>query len=128
MRWARQSAGRHLDEAARGAHVAANVVAQWERGDSAPTARPLEQLADKYKRAVVVLLRAEPPTEPALPVDFRRLPNGRPVTLSADSRLAIRRARRAQRVFRGLVPTREVAAPLLLPTHLRRDPEKAAAF
>lgn len=126
IRWARQSAGIHIEEAARSAHVEPEVLAKWEERDAAPTARQLERLADAYKRPVSVLLRAEPPPDAPLPVDFRRLPRSKR-TLSSVARLAIRRARRAQRIYRQLDSGRISLLPAL-PSDLKRDPERAAAF
>lgn len=126
IRWARLSAGIPLEDAARGAHVDPAVLAEWEERDATPTARQLEQLADRYKRPVSVLLRVEPPAEPPMPVDFRRLPHGRRGALSPESRLAIRRARRVQRVYRQLASDIDRAPQLAM--NLREDPEAAAEF
>lgn len=127
IRWARLSAGIHLEEAARSANVAPTVLANWEQADATPTARQLEGLADKYKRPVAVLLREEPPQEPPLPVDFRRLPHGRTAGLSPESRLALRRARRMQRIYRQLAQQRKTQRRVL-PAALREDAEASAEF
>lgn len=126
IRWARISAGIHLEEAARSAHIDPELLTKWEDEQATPTPRQLEQLADKYKRPVSVLLRTNPPNEPALPVDFRRLPQGQR-SLSAASRLAIRRARRVQRIYRELAQDLPLE-PHLLPTGLRQDAEAAGGF
>jgi Zn-dependent peptidase ImmA (M78 family) len=126
IRWARMSAGIHIEEAARSAHVDPEVLAKWEDDLATPTPRQLEQLADKYKRPVSVLLRSRPPDEPPLPMDFRRLPQSQR-GLSAASRLAIRRARRVQRIYRQLAQTSRSESHLL-PSGLRQDAEAAARF
>jgi len=74
IKWARLSSGVRLEEAARTAHIDPEVLAAWEERNPTPTARQLEDLADRYKRPVAVLLRREPPIDPPLPVDYRRLP------------------------------------------------------
>ena len=124
--WARESAGIHLADAARRAKVDPDVLAGWEVRDAEPTPRQLERLADTYKRPVSVLLRAEPPPESPPPVDFRRLPKSRR-TLSPVTRLAIRRARRSQRLYPQMAVER-ATAPASIVADLRDDPERAAAI
>lgn len=127
LRWARLSSGIALVDAARSAVVDPEVLARWEGRQATPTARQLENLADAYKRPVALLLRAHPPDEPPLPADFRRLPRARRRSLSAASRLAIRRARRVQRVY-AEVAREALERQRRLPKGLREDPEEAAAF
>lgn len=102
VKWARESAGLSLEAAAKKAKVRPAVFAEWERTKAYRTARQLEALADAFKRPVASFFLPEPPREPALPADFRMVPAQEAPSLSFETRLAIRRARRLQRIFREL--------------------------
>lgn len=128
VRWARESAGLSLEDAAKKAKVEPAIFAEWERTRAYRTPRQLEALADAFKRPVASFFLPGPPREPDLPADFRIAPTQKPGAFSFETRLAIRRARRLQRIFR------ELAAELGEREQLRRldisrsdSPEEAAA-
>jgi hypothetical protein len=62
----------------------------------------LEALSDLYKRPLVTFFLPSPPTEPPLPRDFRVLPSQEARTLSKKVLVAIRTARRVQRLYAHL--------------------------
>lgn len=65
IRWARVSAGIHIDEAARSAHVEPALLAKWERSEATPTARQLERLADPDRQTSTwSLAHVKRPNEP----------------------------------------------------------------
>jgi Zn-dependent peptidase ImmA (M78 family)/DNA-binding XRE family transcriptional regulator len=91
LRWARETAGYSLEEAAE--RVAdPQTLKAWEAGKDRPTWAGIKRLAKLCKRPVAALLLAEPPAEPTLPPDFRRLPEASK-QLSPKTRFAIRTAR-----------------------------------
>jgi Zn-dependent peptidase ImmA (M78 family) len=122
LRWARETAGLELSHVAR----RFSKVENWERGAEQPTVRQLETLSDLYKRPLAAFFLPAPPVEPPAPKDFRVLPADEPRTLSKRVRLAIRRARRIQRLWTELSdatgdqrPSRlpRIAAPTTPETH-----------
>ena len=73
LRWARETAGYSIEEA--GDRVAGpQALEAWEAGRDRPTWKAVQRLGKLYRRPVAALLLAEPPAEPLLPPDFRRLP------------------------------------------------------
>jgi Zn-dependent peptidase ImmA (M78 family)/transcriptional regulator with XRE-family HTH domain len=97
--WARESLHIPVDEVARKVH---KDVVLWERGQKRPSIPQLRKLANIYKRPLAIFYLPEPPVEEDLPSDFRTLPSQRDFPLSKKTFLAIRRARRIQKVFREL--------------------------
>lgn len=99
IRWARESAGLSVPQAAKRVGVKPALFEEWEGTAGRPTARQLERLADAVKRPVATFFMAAPPDEPPLPVDFRVAPGEERQPLPPSARLAIRRARRLQHAY-----------------------------
>jgi Zn-dependent peptidase ImmA (M78 family)/transcriptional regulator with XRE-family HTH domain len=128
LRWGRESAGLTVDDVAERLHKDAGVVRAWEAGDTRPTIRQLERLAELYKRPLVIFYLPEPPQEPPSPTDFRMLPADRRRDLSPTVRFAIRRARRVQRLYAQLTDELGIERSVALPhSQVRDDPERIAA-
>lgn len=77
LRWARETAGYTLSEAAarlRGFREAEAKLATWEdrRGNERPSVAQARKLAELYRRPLAVFFLSDPPVEPALPPDYRR--------------------------------------------------------
>ncbi len=90
--WARNRAKTTLDDAAKAANVAPEILEGWETGDGAPTVSQLRNLAGKYHFPLAFFYLPKPPTD-FLPLrDFRRLPNVNDRTISAELALHIRDA------------------------------------
>lgn len=91
--WARESLGMMRDAAAAGLGIAEAKLAAWESEE--PQGRPsiaqLRKLADFYRRPLAAFFLPEPPPEPRLVADFRRLP-GAPRQPSPGLTLELRRA------------------------------------
>src|SRR5688572_4050631 len=68
--WARSRAGYSLEEASK----IFKKIEAWEAGESFPTYRQLEQLADKFKIPVAVFFFPNPPSVPPIAESFRTLP------------------------------------------------------
>jgi Zn-dependent peptidase ImmA (M78 family)/transcriptional regulator with XRE-family HTH domain len=123
--WARETAGLEVSEVAR----RLRKVETWERGDEQPTVSQLEKLSDLYKRPLAAFFLPAPPQEPPLPTDFRVLPSDEPRKLSRRVRLAMRRARRIQRIYGELSRELSAATPVGVPrVRVSDDPEERGAL
>jgi len=111
LRWARETAGLGVTEVAR----RLSKVDRWEQGIERPTVRQLETLSDLYKRPLASFFLPTPPIEPPPPNDFRDLPGDKPRMLSKKVRLAMRKARRTQRLYVELNEELAIARPPSLP-------------
>jgi Zn-dependent peptidase ImmA (M78 family) len=81
-----------LEDAAKAANVEPEILKGWEAGDGAPTISQLRNLAGKYHFPLALFYLPKPPTD-FLPLrDFRRLPNTKDRTISAELALHIRDA------------------------------------
>jgi Zn-dependent peptidase ImmA (M78 family) len=126
LKWARESSGSSVEEAARHAQVSASTFAQWEKAESSLRLGQLRALADYFRRPLAALLLPEPPPEPALPTDFRKLP-GRSGQFERRTRLAIRRAMRLQGLAHDLTQAlKHDATPLIGRAQRTHDPEALA--
>jgi len=78
LKWARNSLGLSLDEVAQrlGAKFKAEIIQDWENGESSPTYPQLEKLAqDIYKRPIAVFFFPIVPQEETPEKEFRTLPD-----------------------------------------------------
>lgn len=121
LQWARETAGLEARQVAR----RFGKVEAWERGQAKPTVRQLETLSDLYKRPLATFFLPEPPVEPPPPTDFRMLPSDKARTLSKKVRLAMRKARRTQRLYSHL-SGELTATHAPLPRISMSDPERRA--
>ncbi|WDD90847.1 ImmA/IrrE family metallo-endopeptidase [Burkholderia sp. FERM BP-3421] len=93
LRWARETVGLSVEDAAIMCKVATADVAAWEAGYDAPTYAQLEKLAYQvYKRPLAVFFLPTPPEEHAPQREFRTLPQSDMQSLARDTYLQIRRA------------------------------------
>lgn len=74
------------------------LVRDWETGADAPTPTQVRKLAEFYKIPTAVFLLAVPPDEKSLPPDRRTIGSRLRGAFSPAAMLAIRRARRVQRL------------------------------
>src|SRR5260370_5598684 len=95
LRWARETAGVEAQSLAR----RFPKLQSWESGATKPTVSQLEALSDLYKRPLATFFLSSRPHEPPPPQDFRLLSRDQVRTLSKKTRLAMRAARRAQRIY-----------------------------
>jgi Zn-dependent peptidase ImmA (M78 family) len=101
MKWAIGSSGWKVNELARRLKIDEGAVQEWSTGKATPTIGQLEDLSRILKRPLAVFFLSEPPAEKAPPKDFRMLPD-RIGSFDKDTILAVRRARRLQRISREL--------------------------
>lgn len=74
LRWARESIGFPLEEAASKIRIRAEKLERAERGDGLLTLRQAEKAAAVYERPLAALFLPEPPVEEAQEAQYRRLP------------------------------------------------------
>lgn len=74
LRWARESIGYELEDAADRIGVSAEKLAAAERGEAYLTLRQAEEAARRYERPLAALFVSEPPIEEPPEAQFRRLP------------------------------------------------------
>lgn len=75
MRWARESIGASLQDAAARAGVAPERIEAWEKGEAEPTVAKLRALAKLYQRPLATFFLPEPPLTFDTMRDFRKLPD-----------------------------------------------------
>jgi len=98
LRWARESAGMQLEEAARLIPPkSVDALRAWETGEKKPTIKQARDAAKVYKRPFSVLYFDEPPKEPDRPTDFRRRDVDDPSEFTSELRFLIREVRNKQR-------------------------------
>lgn len=126
LKWARESSGSSVEEAARRVRVSPSTFAQWETAGGSLRLGRLRALADYFKRPLAALLLPQPPPEPALPTDFRMLP-GPSRHFERPTRLGIRRAMRLQALAQDLTQAlKHDVTPLIGQAQLSDDPEAVA--
>jgi|DewCreStandDraft_5_1066085.scaffolds.fasta_scaffold00555_49 Zn-dependent peptidase ImmA (M78 family)/DNA-binding XRE family transcriptional regulator len=106
LKWARETSGATVEDAAKRVKVPALTFARWENQGTTLSLTQARALAAYFKRPLAAFLLPEPPPERPLPRDFRTLPN-RQGQLERETRLALRKARRLQTVARELMQSLE---------------------
>ena len=123
--WARETAGLSIDAAAKKIGVKNHErLAQWEKGEDAPTINQLRNLAQAYKRPLSVFYLQEVPQRFQVMKDFRRLPGMVAQQYSPELLIEIRCAQeRRQLAFELLEETGETPKEFPLQATLDDDPE-----
>jgi Zn-dependent peptidase ImmA (M78 family) len=131
LRWARENAGRTLDEVAQAVGKTVEVIAQWETDAEerqVPTFGQLDDLAGLYRLPIAVFFFPEPPVQAFTKPEFRTLPKDDPALLVTDTRFAIREAIATQESLRTLTdgenPSRAPIVGLVVP----EPRERVSAF
>jgi Zn-dependent peptidase ImmA (M78 family) len=129
LRWARETAGIAVENAARRVQVKPEVFAAWEAGEASPTMTKLRTLANVYKRPLSVFFLPGPPAEPPLNVhDFRQLPGIAAGAFSSTLRIQLRRARERRELALDLIQDLEQPLPAFNSrAALDHDPEEIGA-
>lgn len=93
LRWARETLGLSIDEAAERIGVSAEALQLAERGEAALSVPQLRKAASLYKRPFALFFLPQVPEEPESPPDFRLLPEAFGQPLNPALLLAIRKVR-----------------------------------
>jgi transcriptional regulator with XRE-family HTH domain len=71
LRWARETSGATIEDAAKRLRVPPSAFSRWEAEKASLTLTQARSLASYFKRPLAAFLLPEPPREPGLPHDFR---------------------------------------------------------
>lgn len=96
LRWARESVGYELDDAAARIKLKPDKLERAEQGQQKLTLRQAERAAEVYERPLAVLFMPEPPTEEPQEAQFRRLPGAPEPPWPPEMNLLARRVRERQ--------------------------------
>lgn len=113
LRWARESIGYDLEEAAARLGLAPARLEEAERGDTHLTLRQAEEAARIYERPLAALFLPEPPEEEPPEAQFRRLPGAPPPPWPRQMRALARRVRSRQDAAAELYELLEEEPPWL---------------
>jgi Zn-dependent peptidase ImmA (M78 family) len=104
LRWARESIGYSLNEAAVKLRLRGGVeqLEAWEEGDGGPTVAQLRKVAQVYRRPLAVFFLPEPPRDFQAMHDFRRVPGAQGGRWSPNLHSAVIRAGEQREALREL--------------------------
>ena len=127
LRWARESIGASVEEAAKRAAVTGERILAWEAGEAEPTLAKLRALAGLYQRPLSIFFLPEPPKTFDALKDFRRLPGQLDHAWSRPLHKVYRRAAEQQEVAAELAESDGETLTLEVPAVGQgADPEAAA--
>lgn len=125
LRWARESAGLSLDDAARKLQTKPEKLLLWESGKEQTTLAKLRKMAQVYKRLFSDFFLPNPPAEETIPHDFRRLPGEVAHTYSPPLLHQLRAAHTRRAILLDLLDEIDERVPVFaLRTTLKADPEE----
>jgi len=129
LRWARESVGATVEDAAKRAGVSDDRIRAWESGEAEPTVAKLRALAKLYQRSFAVFFLPEPPTKFDTMRDFRRLPGTNDHTWSRPLHKVYRRAVEQQEIAEELADedATDIEPISLLSSSVEEQPEVVAA-
>src|SRR5215218_446136 len=96
LRWARESFGLSIQEAATRLNIKLERLERAERGDGTLTMRQAEKAAQVYERPLAALFAPEPPREEPQEAQFRRLPGAPEPPWPSEMIGLVRRVRQRQ--------------------------------
>lgn len=111
MRWARETRGFDIEQAAKKIGRSAEEICGWEDGSQRPSMPQARKAAEAYKRPLAVFYLPEPPKGYEVLKDFRRLPNEYDRHFSPDLLMLIREASSRQEWLRDFLQN-EGSGPL----------------
>lgn len=102
LKWARTTAGYDISQAARELDITPNTIIELESPSVHSISKTLlNRISRLYKRSEMVLFLPEPPTQDAIPTDYRRLPNEQ-TAIGPDTANSLREAKRYQDILSDL--------------------------
>jgi len=75
IRWARETFGLEMSEAARRLSVSVNTLEKFEAGEKSPSQKQLIKMSSVYRRPLITFYLSEPPETASLGGDFRKTSN-----------------------------------------------------
>jgi Zn-dependent peptidase ImmA (M78 family) len=113
LRWARETAGFDLPDAADKLDQKPSKLEAWEQGDDTPSFKQLIRIGNLYKRPIGAFYLSEVPNEPTLRYerDYRRLPGQAKAHQSPELIYELRRCEYRRRVALDLYNEMELEIP-----------------
>jgi len=128
LRWARDSAGLSVDDAAKKATVKPEKLAAWEAGEGRPSIAQLRKLARVYRRPIALFYLSKPPRTFKPMHDYRRLPGVVAGHETYALRMEMRYARERREIALELLRELTIEPPgFTFTASVNHDPEKTAA-
>jgi Zn-dependent peptidase ImmA (M78 family) len=125
LAWARQSAGYTLEEAAKKLQTSPEKLESWESGAKPPSIAKVRKMVVVYKRPLHFFFLREPPSDPPVPHDFRRLPIDGIARYEPALRFQVRGAYERRQLALDLAEALDVKpSPFTLTANLREDAEE----
>jgi Zn-dependent peptidase ImmA (M78 family) len=124
LAWARKSAGYSLEEAAKKLRTSAEKLKGWEKGIEPPSIAKVRKMVPVYKRPLHLFFLDDPPADPPIPHDFRRLPVDGALQYEPALRFQVRAAYERRQIALDLARELDVdPARFPLSASLKHDPE-----
>jgi Zn-dependent peptidase ImmA (M78 family)/transcriptional regulator with XRE-family HTH domain len=108
LKWARETAGLSLDDAAKAIGIKPTRLEELERGEREPSYSQLANMADKYRRPLITFYLRQPPPQGDRGEDFRRAPGSHPIEFDPQLDALIRNVRARHDVVNSLLEDEEV--------------------
>jgi transcriptional regulator with XRE-family HTH domain len=112
FRWARESAGLALEDAARAIGIVSASLLAMERGEKAPSRTTLSKMAKAYHRSLLTFYLPAPPRQGDRGEDFRTVGADRTTAANAEVDALVRDLRARQRLVRTVLEDDEDTQPL----------------
>jgi len=126
IKWSIETSGLDVPQLSEKLKVSEEIIRKWIKGEKCLTLKQLENLAKYTKRPLSVFFLPSPPKEKPLPKDYRLLP-GREGIFSVETLLAIREARKLQKIGKFLLENLGISTkPNIKPINLNNNPYKIA--
>jgi Zn-dependent peptidase ImmA (M78 family)/DNA-binding XRE family transcriptional regulator len=124
LAWARKSAGYSLEEAAKKLQTTPEKLNSWETGKKPPSIGKVRKMVTVYKRPLHFFFLDEPPVDPPIPHDFRRLPVDGIIHYEPALRFQVRAAYERRQIALDLAADLDVKpVRFSLTANLTDDPE-----
>lgn len=132
IKWARESAGFNLEDAAKKIGKSVEDIKAWELNEKKPTIPQARKISKVYKRPLAVFFLPYPPKDFSTLRDFRKLPTDYPREYSTNLRFLIRKTQERQEWLReylseeGVPPLKYIGAasisvdPFVLAAQIRQ--------
>lgn len=112
FRWARESAGLELEDAARAIGIVSKSLAAIEKGEKEPSRTALSNMAKAYRRSLLTFYLPAPPRKGDRGEDFRTVVANRTIKADAGVDALVRDLRTRQRLVRAVLEDDEDVQPL----------------
>ncbi len=127
LKWARNSFGLSIEEAAKKIGIKTSKLEEWEAGTSHPTISQLRKISNVYKRPLAVFFLPEVPKTFDAMKDFRRIAEGGEIRKSPNLLLEIRRAYYRREIALEIAEEMDEKIDFNIHFSVEDDPEEVAS-